>query len=978
MVEEFLDGMFPKRKIETREKDMRQTRWQVLWSLSIPFGAMLTLSGAALQAQEPNAKKLEIQALNQIKAEFGGRITIKTNRATGKVSFIRLQPDVRGGLAGGSGVTSLQAGAKNFLRAKGQIFGLREPDTELTVGSTSSDQFDGTHLTYRQNYKGVPVFGGILKLHFNSSGELRAANGNIVPYLNVETAPAVSGDVAASAAVAEVSQKTNKPGLRAFATMLFVYRTGMAQGVSGENHLVWQVEVGNGGDLREFVFVDAHSGSVVDQISGRHDAIDRRLFDGGGVPIIPPLSYPSSPFWRDGFPFPSGNSLADPIILGSGETYDLYRRSFGRDSYDGNGGPMVSFFNFGFTENAFQTFVGNQPATAYGDGFTSDDVVGHEWTHAYTAFTHGLIYAWQPGALNESYSDIFGEIVDLTNGRGLDSPAGRRDTTGNACSVFTTPLPVVRVNNPVTLAGDYEAAYNLFGSGAPDLPVAGLTGDVVRVDDGVGDSSDGCSTPFLNAAEVNGKIALIDVSFDCFAVTKVKNAELNGAIAVILTNNEYLGDPQGPFIGDGTVTSIPAVNVGKSTGDLIRSQLAAGVNATLFNNTARNVDNTYRWLLGEEDLAYGRIEAFRDMWNPNCYFYPARGNDSQYQCADFDNGGVHANSSIPNHTFALLVDGGSFNGQTISGIGLTKAAHIYFRAMTVYQVPFTDFAEHAEALEASAQDLLGRDLPDLRTGLPSGERIGPSDLRELHEATLATELRDPPDQCNFSPVLEKNPPEDSCSLPDTCQRTIFSDGFEGNPFVRWTASREVGSDATFRGGNWSWVLDLPDGRRGKGFFAYDYEGGCNLPAPGQKGVLELASPVITIPVGLASGPHLSFDHWVALEDGYDGAQLMISVNGGPFELVAPSAFIYNAYNRSLLPFPFSDNVRRGQPAYSGADGGSLEGSWGTSIVDISGYANGGDTIRLRFDMSTDYCFGTGLGWYLDDVRVYACVPAGGE
>jgi hypothetical protein len=324
----------------------------------------------------------------------------------------------------------------------------------------------------------------------------------------------------------------------------------------------------------------------------------------------------------------------------------------------------------------------------------------------------------------------------------------------------------------------------------------------------------------------------------------------------------------------------------------------------------------------------------------------------------------------------LLVDGGSYNGQTIRGIGLTKAAHIYFRAMTVYQVPFTDFADHAEALEASAHDLLGRDLPDLRTGHSSGERISPSDLRQLHAATLATELREPPIQCNFRPVLEKNPPDDACNLPITRQTTIFSDAFEGDPFVRWTARREVGSDATFRGGNWTWAHNLPDGRKGSGFFAYDFQGGCNLLYPSQLGVVELASPAINIPYGLEGGPHLSFDHWVALEDRFDGAQLMISVNGGPFQLVDPSAFIYNAYNNSLLTFPFTDNVRMGQPAFTGTDGGSVDGSWGTSIVDLSSYAQGGDTIRLRFDMSTDFCFGTGLGWYLDNVRVYGCDRTG--
>ena len=75
--------------------------------------------------------------------------------------------------------------------------------------------------------------------------------------------------------------------------------------------------------------------------------------------------------------------------------------------------------------------------------------------------------------------------------------------------------------------------------------------------------------------------------------------------------------------------------------------------------------------------------------------------DAEYHCDTDDGGGVHSNSGVPNHGYALLVDGGTSNGVTITGIGLDKAAAIYCRAMTAYQTPTTDFADHADALEAS-------------------------------------------------------------------------------------------------------------------------------------------------------------------------------------------------------------------------------------------------------------------------------------
>ena len=54
----------------------------------------------------------------------------------------------------------------------------------------------------------------------------------------------------------------------------------------------------------------------------------------------------------------------------------------------------------------------------YGDGFASaDDVVGHELTHGVTEFSSHLFYYYQSGAINESLSDVFGELIDLDQRR---------------------------------------------------------------------------------------------------------------------------------------------------------------------------------------------------------------------------------------------------------------------------------------------------------------------------------------------------------------------------------------------------------------------------------------------------------------------------------------------------------------------------------------------------------------------------------
>ena len=80
----------------------------------------------------------------------------------------------------------------------------------------------------------------------------------------------------------------------------------------------------------------------------------------------------------------------------------------------------------------------NGITTNYCTGVSSDDVVAHEWGHAYTEYTSGLIYQWQSGALNESYSDVWGETLDLINKRD-DEGEGDLDAKRpvGVCSLYT-------------------------------------------------------------------------------------------------------------------------------------------------------------------------------------------------------------------------------------------------------------------------------------------------------------------------------------------------------------------------------------------------------------------------------------------------------------------------------------------------------------------------------------------------------------
>jgi cysteine-rich repeat protein len=376
-------------------------------------------------------------------------------------------------------------------------------------------------------------------------------------------------------------------------------------------------------------------------------------------------------------------------------------------------------------------------------------------------------------------------------------------------------------------------------------------------------------------------------------------------------------------------------------------------------------DDSVRWLMGEDSTAPGLTGALRDMWNPNCAGDPGKVTDSQYHCATTDFGGVHINSGVPNRAYSLMVDGGAYNGYSVAGLGLTKSAHIHWAAQNML-TPSSNFRDHADALETACSALTGIDLSDLSDGSATGEVIDGTDCAQVSDIIEAVEFHTPPTQCGFVPILAE--------APALCEgmgdvETFFSEDFEAGTLpAGWSVSaHDVADPTTFDSPGWLVVDDLPPGAIGDfAAFAPDLVAGdCGLDT--EAGVVNIDSPVIVLPA--SPTPHVAFDHYVSTEAGWDGGNLKISVNGGAYVVVPGSSYSFNPYN-GILTTP-TDNPLGGEEAFTGADGGSLSGSWGQSQVDLIGLASPGDTIKLRFDLGTDGCNGT-TGWYVDSVEAYSC------
>lgn len=127
------------------------------------------------------------------------------------------------------------------------------------------------------------------------------------------------------------------------------------------------------------------------------------------------------------------------------------------------------------------------------------------------------------------------------------------------------PRPSVKVLNPKSIAGSYEAQAASFG---PPLDAGGgTTGKMVLADDGTGVSTDACE-PIQN--KLAGKIAVVDRG-GCTFVTKVLNAQAQGAKGVIVVNNVASGRPS--MGGSSPDVVIPSVGVTQADGNAIKNVL---------------------------------------------------------------------------------------------------------------------------------------------------------------------------------------------------------------------------------------------------------------------------------------------------------------------------------------------------------------------------------------------------------------------
>lgn len=141
-------------------------------------------------------------------------------------------------------------------------------------------------------------------------------------------------------------------------------------------------------------------------------------------------------------------------------TYDYYYNNHNRNSIDNAGFMLLGYVHY---DNAYANAFWDGQRMTFGDGdgssftaLTAIDVVGHEITHGLTSYTGNMDYAYEPGALNEAFSDIFGTAIEYYGKSGQANWTIGEDM-GSIIRSMSNPN---QYGNPDT----YQGNYWVFGS----------------------------------------------------------------------------------------------------------------------------------------------------------------------------------------------------------------------------------------------------------------------------------------------------------------------------------------------------------------------------------------------------------------------------------------------------------------------------------------------------------------------------------
>jgi bacillolysin len=332
---------------------------------------------------------------------------------------------------------SAETTANAFVNRYGSAFGLDAATSTKHAGTATLTGGD-TVVRFNQYAGGLPVLGGQVLVTLNRSGGVLGASAETAISAPVSTSARISTAAAQRTAILAVAKElgveagTLVPGQ----TKLWLYDPRLVDGQgAAQLRPTWWVQVyGPGGTTGHGLgsaLVDAADNKAVVVLSEHRRARNRivcdmadRATDLNEVGNYWCSADPAGPaITRSEGGAASSVTDVNAAYTFTGQTYDYFASQFGRDSIDGKGMQIRSTVRACHIACPFENAFWDGAQLTFGANFVTDDIVAHEYTHGVTEHTSNLFYAFQSGAINEAFSDIFGEFVDLAYG--TDGPRWR-------------------------------------------------------------------------------------------------------------------------------------------------------------------------------------------------------------------------------------------------------------------------------------------------------------------------------------------------------------------------------------------------------------------------------------------------------------------------------------------------------------------------------------------------------------------------
>ncbi|MDA9774381.1 M4 family metallopeptidase [Saprospiraceae bacterium] len=483
---------------------------------------------------------------------------------------------------------------------------LLDEDIDFKLRSTFTDKLGQTHFKFNQTYKGYDVQDGIAIVHTNENHVL-SMNGEIkldlTQNINIQITAEEAIQIGKSSFAGEIWAWDKKDHPR---PKIYLISTEMHQ------YFAYKTDMYTYAPLqRKWLFVDVRTGVVIEErerISHFTVPGEAHCYYHGIQTIMVDSLSPTEFILKDGsrgdgittldlngegdfnlaVDFSDTDNIWDTttdldhaaldVHWATGLMFDYMLDNHGWNSYDNQGAAVNNYIHHVNNFNALWT--GSE--VVYGDGngttftpFTSAEVVGHEFMHAYSTNMVDFNFSdTETRAINESLSDIFSVIVEFTI-----SPSTANYILGD---LITTSGEGIRsledpksFDHPDTYLGQFWNEFDINGmAGVPNYCFYLLT----QGGSGTNDNGDAYSIEAISMADAGDiifrslstymtpSVDMIDfrthgiqACIDLYGPCSEQERQFTNACHAVGLGNAYVGPPlteiqfEGELLVDGTI-----------------------------------------------------------------------------------------------------------------------------------------------------------------------------------------------------------------------------------------------------------------------------------------------------------------------------------------------------------------------------------------------------------------------------------------